>query len=137
MQAGSTPAGLSMSREDKIRKAITDARAKGLKIVRGPCFDWTKPDPDGGPPVHSGELPSACDAIGAMFLATGYKGQWPYEWEPMLEKFSVNGSWIYRFHIGFNIGNQIMIARVVKKKTVYTPDRVCKLGLRLAREYVK
>jgi len=128
-----------MTREEKIREAVKQARAKGIKIVRGPCFDWTKPDPNGGWPIHSGNKPSACDAVGAMFLYVGHKNEWPYNWKPLLKEFDINGFWIYRFHIGFSVGNQIMVEienKKTKKKTKI-PDKVCKLGIKLAKEFVR
>jgi hypothetical protein len=45
------------------------------------------------------------DAIGAMFLSVGHKNEWPYDWESLLKEFSVNGYWVYRFSVGFDIGN--------------------------------
>jgi len=128
-----------MTREEKIREAIQQAKEKGIEIVRAPLFDWTKPNPDGGWPISSGTLPSACDILGAMMLYSGPVAPSQYNWDLLGKKFNVNGFWLYRFHIGSSVGNQIFIEKENKttKKKYKTPDKVCQLGLKLGKEYVR
>jgi len=128
-----------MTREEKIRTAIKQAQEKGIKIARGPLFDWTKPNPNGGWPIDSGELPTACDIMGAMLLYAEAATKFKHDWKLMAKTFKVDGAWLYRFHIGSSIGNQILIEKENKttKKKYKEPDQVCKLGLKLGKEYVR
>ena len=49
---------------DAVTKAIAEARAQGIHIVRQPMFDWTGLGDDRS-------LPRACDATGAMLIQMG------------------------------------------------------------------
>jgi len=50
-----------------IEKAVADARAQGIEIVRVPLFDWTDLGEDRS-------KPRACDATGAVLLSMGLGG---------------------------------------------------------------
>jgi hypothetical protein len=124
-----------MTREQKLREALIYAQDLGVRIERGPSFDWTCADPDGGFPISSGDLPSACNLYGALLLLLKSEKQTCEQY------LGVNTSWMYRLHIGFNNLYQLEVIRTTKKKgsgkvkVIRTPDKISSLGVRLAKEF--
>jgi len=127
-----------MTKEQKIRKALQYAKNLGIKIERGPCFDFTRPSHNGGIPISSGNKPSACNIYGALLLFLNVKESLS-RLEDVKRYLQVQRHWLYRLDIGFN-NLQQMIVQVKDKKTkkVHTyPDKVSILGIQLSKEFCK
>lgn len=133
------------SREKLIRNALIDAKNKGIKIWPGAVFDWTNR------PSHlkfekfeipgpSGNLPSACNAIGALELALGKTRDDNISYtQKICDYLEIGTYWLYRFHIGFDQGRQLFIRKVDNrtKEAKEIPCIVSKFGSDLRKEFVK
>lgn len=133
---------MSKNREKLIRDALDAAKAKGIKIWPGAVFDWTdKPfhlkEEKFRVPGPSGDLPSACSAIGALELVLGRSapGEKGYT-KKVCDYLDVGGYWLYRFHLGFDRGRQLTYKVKVDKKLVEKQCEVSRLGIRLRKKYV-
>ena len=130
-------------RETLIREALDAAKDKGIIIWPGAAFDWTD-RPSGVTfkkfkvPGPSGPLPSACSAIGAMELLLGREREFTEGWfTKVCEYLDVGSYWLYRFHMGFDRGQQLVYKVKGKKdKLVDKQCEVSKMGLKLRKRYV-
>lgn len=133
-----------MTREKLICDAIEAAKAQGIIIWPGAVFDWTdRPDAlifEGFKmPVSSGALPSACSAFGAIQLLLGRtRDNGPEGFHKKeCDYLGVGLYWLYRFHMGFDRGQQLVYkAKNKKDKLVDKKCDVSKLGLKLRKRYV-
>ena len=121
-----------MIQQGLIETAIKEAKAKGVLIVRGPCFWWT------GQGHETDALPKACSAYGAVLM---HLGLWlePGSLRAVCEHLNVSPQWIYRFSIGFDNQHQLFINAAKKDtdKPIWVADEVCKMGLSLSKKYVE
>lgn len=120
-----------MKNELQFSEAIEKAMADGIAIRRGATFNWTdssKPIPLRCAP------PSACNATGAILWAAG-EAEKPKQMKTLCSLLEVDSWWLYRFGMGFNQNHQLMV--IDQNDKVISVDEVSKLGIRLAKKYVK
>lgn len=114
-----------------IEDAIREAKSRGIKITRGAQFNWS-----GG----QGDLPSACDAIGAVLIregkaVRGFPKGWLWE---VCQLLDTDTYWFWRFTMGWNYGQRIelLVPHPKKKdKMVRIKDEVSRQGDDLAKRY--
>ncbi len=111
--------------ETIIREAITNVRAKGIRIQPGAMIDWTG---EGGTPV-------SCDALGAVALHHDIASKsFPSGWlKKLCTILGEDTFWVYRFCMGFDRKYQILIIEDERSKV--TRDEVSALGIRLRKEF--
>lgn len=105
--------------------------ADGIAIRCGATFDWTdssKPIPLRCTP------PSACNATGAILWAAGEADR-PNQMKTLGRLLGVDSWWLYRFWMGFNQNHQLMV--IDQNDKIIGVEEVSKLGIRLAKKYVK
>jgi hypothetical protein len=116
-----------------IEGALLEVESKGIKIIRGPQFNWC-----GG---HDG-LPSACDAIGAVLIkegkvAPGFPKGWLWE---VCQLIGVDTYWFWKFTMGWNYRQRIDLLLPDprrKGKFMKVKDSISRAADDLARRYVK
>lgn len=115
-----------MKNELQFSEAIEKAASDGIAIRRGASFDWTSSSCPG--------FPSACNATGAVLWAAGEAAK-PRQMRTLYSLLDCDSGWLYRFWIGFNQNHQLMI--LDQQDRIVGQDEVSKLGIRLAKKYVK
>ena len=138
-----------MTKEDKIIEAIEAAIQKGIKI--SPCsaaYNFA---------IKNGNNPSSCSGIGALILhynLAGNNGDFLPDWHDKLcKQLETTPWWLWRFHIGFDIGNIVLTkvatgGKKARESKVFAmspkgeriplvEDDVSKFGLRLRKLYTK
>lgn len=115
-----------MKNELQFSEAIEKASADGILIRRGATFDWTSSSRAG--------FPSACNATGAILWVTGEATK-PRQMKTLYNLLDCDSGWLYRFWMGFNQNHQLMI--LDQQDNIVGQDEVSKLGIRLAKKYVK
>lgn len=127
-----------MNRLNRIQTAIKYAQEKGVVITpSGAVFNWTHQcewprDP------YVGELPAACNWVGAILIKLGYTRSTPLAWSEVAKHLEVGTYWMYRFHMGFDLGRQLK--RKIKekgKKPYWVEEATSKEGLKMGKRYWK
>jgi hypothetical protein len=103
--------------EELIEAALQSAKDRGIKIVRGPVFDWR----DSNDPFREGALPSACNAVGAVLLhfgkqdmaRNGFQKGWL---EELCSAMGATWPWLWRFNHGWDRGNCLSVTFTEKGK---------------------
>lgn len=132
---------------DAVQRAVTEARAQGIEIVRVPMFDWTDLEED---------RPRACDATGAVLIEMGYGAASfthgltttvygsgnvrPKDWPLLVQNhLGVGVFWLHCFWMGWSYNNQIQVAVLDDKgKHVgWRDDEVSKAAIRMAKKLVR
>lgn len=127
--------------DEKIRSAILDTQAKGIKLIQGAWFHFEA----------EGKL-VACDALGSLIISHNRLPE--SACEPGLlrkpgfsrivqEILGVDAFWLYRFNMGFDRNYQILIEHEdgggcngpLKKWS--TKEDVSEYGIKLRKEFVK
>ncbi|MFA5387348.1 MAG: hypothetical protein WC322_03040 [Candidatus Paceibacterota bacterium] len=130
-----------MSPEETVLDALKWAKANGVRIIRGPVFDFC--DYSDYPSVTLIKGLPACGAIGAVLLKAGLHGlcypDFSPTWEKkLLELLNTDRTWVWRFDHGWNRGNclnfEVTKKGETKPTTVY--DEVSRLGNKLAKEWI-
>lgn len=106
-----------------IRSACLAARASGLRIVRGPFFDWTGGD---------GRL-VAVDGLGAVLWAVCVPRA-PSRVTALRELLDVDGGWLARWSMGWD--RDVVLVMHDDKWREIGRDAVSLAGQTLARELV-
>ncbi len=86
--------------------------------------------------LYEGELPAACNWIGAILIKLGYTRSTPLPWSDADKYLEVGTYWMYRFHMGFDRGRQL--TRNIKgkgKKPYLVEETTSKEGLKMGRRY--
>jgi len=110
---------------DIIETAIAHCQARGIVLVRGPCFDVTC------------EGVVACNWAGAVLLQHNpddghlHPG-WLRKLCDVLEKDTY---WFWRFNYGFNQGRALQVYTEEGGKQIWHTDKISESGNRLARRY--
>lgn len=108
---------------DRIREACNAARARGIKLHRGPWFTFT-----------GTEVTGAC-AIGAVILAEDRHvvedASKPGYVRAACEILKVDAGFLYRFWMGFDRGHQVTIVSGDEE----SKDEVSAFGMQIAREF--
>lgn len=126
-----------MKAEDLIATAIEAAQARGIKIVRGPVFDWCTPDDW----YEKRELPYGCNATGAVLLYLGKEqlanGKFTPGWHELVEyHLGVTDFWLWRFSRGFDGGYQITLTVEDENgKEKIKKDPVSALGITMRKRF--
>ena len=113
---------MSISAISTIRSACLSAKASGLRIVRGPFFDWTGGD---------GKL-VAVDGLGAVLLSM--RGVAPSKVAALCARLDVDGGWLARWCIGWD--RDVVLVMHDDKGREIGRDAVGLAGQTLARELV-
>lgn len=113
-----------MNKQDFIRKACLEAKAKGIKLHRGPWFDLV------------GGTPYACCAIGAVLLTDkdfkfAEDPSHPGYTKRACQILEVDAGWLVRFWMGFDRGHHVTL---VHDKDKESKDEVSGFGIQLAKE---
>lgn len=129
---------LCVKTEDVIEEALAAAKDRGVKIVRGAVFDWRDP----GDPFKEGELPSACNAVGAVLLHFGLQhlardGFHPGWIEKVCEALGATWPWLWRFNHGWDRGNCLSFTYTEKGKEHTAHDETSRDANRLALKWTK
>lgn len=127
-----------MKSEDIVEMALKSAKDKGIQIVRGPVFDWR----DRENPFQNGEIPSACNATGALLLHFSLqdfvKGEFKNGWiDKLCEASGLTWPWIWRFNHGWDRGDCLSVTYTDKGKEHTSEDEASKNGNRMAKEWVQ
>ena len=122
------PKGLAL-----VELSIKEAKAKGIKIVRGSgaIFRW-KIRPDGS------WYPAECDALGAVLVHTGeavpgFPEGWLWR---MCCALGVDTYWFWRFDQGFSYNHALTIYTKKGDETIKSVDKVSRAGVALGKKYV-
>lgn len=111
-----------MAAEDIIRADIAFARRAGIRVTRGPVYEWGSDQ----------TKPVAVNALGAVMYASGNaRPGFPSGWQRVAEgRLGVSRSWLDRFCLGWDRGYQVELAH--KDRLVH--DDVSALAIRMRRE---
>jgi hypothetical protein len=121
--------------EAKILEALRAAQERGVRVIRGPVFDWCGSD---------AITPTACNAFGALLLHIGKEQMvgpdlrfQPGWFEELQRYLGVNDFWLWRFNQGFNGGYQLTLTQIdkEKKKESVLKDKVSALGLTIRKKF--
>lgn len=123
---------------EDVEVALQAARDRGIRIVRGPVFDWR----NSSDPFRESELPAACNAVGALLLHHGKQGLARQEFKPewIEELCAVTGAtwpWLWRFIHGWDYGNCLSVTFTEKGKEKTTFDDTSRDANRLAIKWTK
>ena len=135
-----------MTKEEKIITAIDTALSKNIILKPGPAaFNFA---------TMIGRSPISCSGIGALILFYNLEkdGNFTTDWHKKLCKLmDTTPWWLWRFHIGFDIGNSVLRnvdpgkrganAKIFAvspdgKRIPLIEDEISKMGLRLRRKYM-
>lgn len=120
-----------MKPESLIREALLDAVQTGYpKLCSGSWLIRSK-----GAITHADPI---CLTLLAHNKLPSQDPSSPGIIEAACALLDVDHHWIYRFAIGFDVGNQILIEYTDKtsKQTKYATDQVCLFGKQLRSEYL-
>jgi len=118
-----------MKQEEQLRNSIETISLTEIQIVRGPLFIFSESD-----------KVTACDAIGAVLLVEKsnklhFESGWLKEACKLLD---VDSFWLWRFWMGWDRKFQVLVEHKGKgDHSTFSDDDVAKLGIRLAKQYVK
>lgn len=125
-----------MRHEEVIAGALKVARnQRGVTIHPGAVFDWSGSRP---------ELPSTCNAVGAVLLLLGSTRSKQLPFKAFDEHLGVGLLWVYRFHMGFDRDRQLQAPKLDKRGSVLrdasgdpimVDDKVSAMGRRLRRAF--
>jgi hypothetical protein len=123
-----------MKPEDLVEVALKAAKKRGVKIVRGPVFNWCSP--------LNNETPLACNAIGALLLHFGLQNLvrdgFKTGWAGILCNTSgLTYPWILRFSHGWNHGNCLLITYIDNGKEKTSQDETSKNANKMASRWVR
>jgi hypothetical protein len=107
-----------------IEESCLETMRQGIKLVRGPAFDWTGP----------GELPLVCNWAGAVLWVSGVA----HTTKPVTELcriLDVDGFWLYRCWIGWD-GNLVLTA-TDPKTLKESKDEVSRTAQTLAKRLIR
>jgi len=114
-----------VKQEAHISDCIEACMHRGIRIVRGPLFDWCGGD---------GITPVACDATGAVLYV--HKLERSTQIVTDLSRIlDVTEFWLYLFWLGFDRNHQVWVTD--DKGKPIRPDETCRLGITLAKRYAK
>lgn len=127
----------TISIEQKIEEAITQAKQYGITIVRGSVFVWS-----GRWSIKDGYLErpilKGCDALGAVLwinnlaepmLLKGIDYPVNNEWKKIYSILNKDQFWWDRFRFGWSQGRALQLYSENDGKRKYFDDSVSKLGL--------
>lgn len=123
-----------MKKEELIEHCLQEVQKKGIQIIRGGAmYDWVGKD------GKMSDVPTGCDGFGAVLVMAGKaKPGFPEDWITILQKeLSADYYWIWRFNMGFGVGNILTLRKDVGNKEVEFDDPVSKAGYRLAKKYCR
>jgi hypothetical protein len=134
---------------DTVVKAIAEARARGIHIVRQPMFDWISLGGDRS-------LPRACDATGAVLIQMGYgKSEFTYSgrtdvygtgevrpkgWPLLVQNhLGVGVFWLWCFWMGWGYSNQMQVSVTNDNGDIvgWKDEEVSREAIKLAKKFCR
>lgn len=125
-----------MKQEFIFAQAIESAASEGIKIRRGASFDWTQYVQGSSTPIET-NTPTSVNATGAVLWVNGREeciGQ-SNQIKILCNLLDVDTWWLYRFWMGFDRNYLVQIMDHEMK--IIGQDEISKLGISLAKKYVK